>query len=419
MRLRLRDTTALAAGSALSGLLAYVFFALATRHLGAADAAPVSVLWTYWSFAAAVLTFPLQHWIARTVAATSREAEVRRALPRLAGFVMATALVSGAAAWAGRDLLFHRSDLWFPALVVLVTLGSGFIGVVRGGLAARHRFLAHAWVLVAENGSRCLAAVVLVVTGVGANVGFGLALAGGALVGLLWPSSVRFRRSPRNERASGAAASPLAFVGGAAGGQLVGQAVLTGGPVVLALSGGTAVEVTVLFAALALFRAPYTLALGLVSQITGRLTALMVAGDLVLLRRVRMLVVAATLFAALAAGVIGYAAGPWLVRLVFGESVVVDATVASLVAVGSAIALGNLVTTVTLMAQNRAHAVARGWLIGLSGGVLAFVALTGVDPMIRTVLAFVAAEAVAFLVLLGEEGRGTRRLRRSVLTAAG
>ena len=30
MRLRLRDTTALAAGSALSGLLAYVFFALAT-----------------------------------------------------------------------------------------------------------------------------------------------------------------------------------------------------------------------------------------------------------------------------------------------------------------------------------------------------------------------------------------------------
>jgi O-antigen/teichoic acid export membrane protein len=418
MRLRLRDTTALAAGSALSGLLAYVFFALATRHLGAADAAAVSVLWTYWSFAAAVLTFPLQHWIARTVAATASEAAVRNALPRLAGFVGVIALLSGAAAWTARELLFHRDDLWFPALVVAVTIGSGFIGVVRGGLAARHRFLGNAWVLVAENGSRCLAAAVLVVAGTGANVGFGVALAGGALVGLLWPSSVHFRRdAPGAERAT-PVVSPLAFLGGAAGGQLVGQAVLTGGPVVLALSGGTAVEVTVLFATLALFRAPYTLAIGLVSQVTGRLTALMVSGDLAALRRVRAVVVAATLLGAVAAGVVGYTAGPWLVRLVFGSSVVVTASVATAVAVGSAVALGNLVTTVTLMAQNRAHAVARAWLVGLAGGALAFVVLRGEAAMTSTVLAFLAAEGVAFLVLLAEEARGTSKIRRRLVPAA-
>jgi len=64
---RARDTTALGAGSLVTGLLAYVFFALSTRSLGASAAAPVSVLWTYWSFAAAALTFPLQHWIARSV----------------------------------------------------------------------------------------------------------------------------------------------------------------------------------------------------------------------------------------------------------------------------------------------------------------------------------------------------------------
>ena len=46
-------------------MLAYVFFAAVTRALGAEAAAPVAVLWAWWSFAGAALTFPLQHWIAR------------------------------------------------------------------------------------------------------------------------------------------------------------------------------------------------------------------------------------------------------------------------------------------------------------------------------------------------------------------
>ena len=46
----------------------------------------------------------------------------------------------------------------------------------------------------------------------------------------------------------------------------------------LAAVGGAPGEVTALFAGLALFRAPYTLALGLVSALTGRLTRLVVAG---------------------------------------------------------------------------------------------------------------------------------------------
>ena len=65
-----RDSGVLAVGSLLNGLLAYVFFATVTRALGAEAAAPVSVLWAYWSFAAAALAFPLQHWAARSVTAT-------------------------------------------------------------------------------------------------------------------------------------------------------------------------------------------------------------------------------------------------------------------------------------------------------------------------------------------------------------
>lgn len=415
MRLRLRDTSALAAGSALSGLLAYVFFALATRHLGASDAAAVSVLWTYWSFAAAVLTFPLQHWIARTVAADGDELSVRLAVPRIALLVAGVGVLSGLFAWIGRDLLFHRTDLWFPLLVAWVTVGSGFIGVVRGGLAARHRFIGNAVVLVAENGSRVLIATLLVIWGVQANTVFGAALAAGALVGLLFPSAYLFdRRSAGTAGAAGSRrpASPFAFLGGAGGGQLVGQAILTGGPVVLALSGGSAAEVTALFAGLALFRAPYTVAIGLVSQITGRLTSVLIAEDFATLRRARAVVIVATLASAGVAAAIGYSWGPWLIRLIFGDTVVLTAGASLLVAVGSAFALGNLVTTVSLLAQDRAHAVARAWLVALGAGAVVFGFTGGLTPMDRTVVAFLAAETLGFLLLMAEDVRGVGKIRR-------
>src|SRR4051794_22959631 len=146
-----RASAALALGSVVSGLLAYLLFALITRGLGAQAAAPVSVLWTLWAFAGAAFTFPLQHWITRTVVA-GHEGDVRRAAAVVSGLVVAAALVLGALAWLVRDQLFHRDDGWFPLMVVLVTLGSAAIGVVRGGLGGRGRFEAVAWSLVAENG---------------------------------------------------------------------------------------------------------------------------------------------------------------------------------------------------------------------------------------------------------------------------
>src|ERR1700710_1467611 len=108
---RARGSAALVVGSAVSGLLAYVFFALVTRSLGAADAAPVSVLWTYWSFAAAGVTFPVQHWILRAVVGHGTEAVVWQAFGPASTSVMAVSVVSGAVAWLLRDPLFGSGDL--------------------------------------------------------------------------------------------------------------------------------------------------------------------------------------------------------------------------------------------------------------------------------------------------------------------
>jgi O-antigen/teichoic acid export membrane protein len=409
MRLRWRDTTALAVGSVANGLLAYVFFALATRHLGADEAAAVSVLWTYWSFAAAALTFPLQHWIARSVAAHRGEGAVAAAMPRIWLVVLTVAAVAALLAWFGRESLFVSRAPWFPLLVGAVTVGSGFLGVVRGALAARHEFVSNAWILAAENGLRCVAAGVLVWLGVGVNLWFGVALAVGAAVGLTRPSTVHFHGSGSPAEGAGRE-SPLAFLGGAAGGQLLGQTVLTGGPVVLALAGGTPAQVTALFAGLALFRAPYTLAIGLVAQVTGRLTVLVVEGDRDALRRVRLAVAGLAAAATLVAVGVAASVGPALIRLVFGSDVVLGVGTTTLVAVGSALALTNLVSTLMVLAQNRAHAVARAWAVALVTGGLGFAALVALPPLDRTVWAFVVAESMALVALLVEEGRGARRV---------
>ncbi len=405
MRAPARDTTALAVGSAANGILAYVFYVLATRHLGAEVAAPVSILWTYWSFAAAALTFPIQHWIARSLAAHRGDGAVRQALPMVIALVLVASLAVGLLAWLGRDALFHRGDAWFPALVAWVTVGSGLVGVARGSLSARNRFHSVGLLLAAENALRCGGAVLLIVAGVPSSVGFGICLAAGSLVVLLWPSALRF--TPDSQRQG--AESPLGLLGGAAGGQVVGQAIMTGGPVALALSGGTAVEVTALFAGLALFRAPYTLAVGLVSQLTGRLTRAVIEGRQAALRKVRISIVVAAPASAVAAGAVGSVAGPLLVRLVFGPQVRLGELPAALIAVGSALAMANLVLTIVIIAEGRGGALTRAWIIGATGGAACFW-LAGAAPLGRVCWAFAAAEAVAFASLLVVEAGGSARM---------
>src|SRR5215217_5105937 len=112
--LRRSGAAALAVGSLVSGVLAYVFFAVVTRTLGATDAAPVAVLWAWWGFAAAGVTFPVQHWVARSVVADGAETGVAVTLPRVWAVVLGVSVGSGVVAWLLRDALFGSDGVTFP-----------------------------------------------------------------------------------------------------------------------------------------------------------------------------------------------------------------------------------------------------------------------------------------------------------------
>ncbi|NPC44070.1 lipopolysaccharide biosynthesis protein [Nocardioides sp. zg-1230] len=390
---RRRAPLLLAAGSVVSGLLAYVLFALVTRGLGAVAAAPVSVLWTVWALAAAAFTFPLQHWIARCLTA-GREGDVRGSAGQVGVMVVAAAVATGGLAWVFRDRLFHRDDAWFPVLVVLVVLGSAAVGVLRGALAGRGRMGAVAWSLVAENALRCVLVAVLLAAQVHDPVAHGLCLVAGSLIAL-WPGAWRFG-GPTTDRPGS-----LAFLGGAATGQLLAQVVLTGGAVVLALLGGSPAEITAMFATLALFRAPYMVVLGILPQVTHHVTGLVVAGDHPALRSLaRRLAVLGAVTVALGA-VIGATAGPLLVRAVFGGTVDVGAGVAALVATGCALALVNVVVMVGALALDRPGRVAGAWGLAVLVGAVALLATTAYVPVERVAFAFLATEvaAAAFLAV--------------------
>lgn len=385
-----RAALLLATGSVVSGLLAYVLFALVTRGLGAVAAAPVSVLWTVWALAGAAFTFPLQHWITRCLAA-GRESDVRASARRVGGVVAGAAVAAGGLSWLVRGRLFHREDAAFPVLIGLVVLGSAAVGVLRGGLAGRGRMAAVASSLVVENGVRCLLVGVLLLADVRDPVAHGLGLVAGSLVAA-WPDAWRFEAP--GERRGGS----LAFLGGAATAQLLAQGVLTGGAVVLALVGGSPAEITAMFATLALFRAPYMVVLGVLPQVTHHVTGLVVAGDLHALRSLARRLAAlgaATVAVAAAAGPL---AGPILVRAVFGATVDVPRGVAGVVAAGCALALVSVVLMVGALALDRPGRVAVAWGLAVVAGATALL-VTAVGLFERVAFAFLTAEVVATVLL--------------------
>jgi O-antigen/teichoic acid export membrane protein len=396
-----RQTGALGAGTVVGGLLAYAFFAMATRSLGASAAAPVSVLWTYWTMAAAILTFPLQHWTIRLLT-RGAEGTLARSRGRIWIGAAVLSVFSALLAYLARDLLFHDPTVAYPAMVAGITAGATLSGLVRGALAGRGRFAATGLSMATENLLRVALGVVVALAGGGA-VAFGIVLVLGSFSAFFWPSSLRF--DAQGTVAAESISSPLALASGLAAGSLIAQIVLTGGPVALAALGGTPRQVTSLFAALAVWRAPYLAVLGVTPRLTPALTRMTLTGDERRLRSARRWILLAVVGAAGAAFLAGATFVPPLLRAVFGSDVVLDRIPSALIGVGTAAAVGNLVLLLVMLALGTSRPVNRAWLIAAAvvGAILVAVPL---EPLDRVVTAFVAAQLTAFALLAVTRIRG-------------
>lgn len=391
---------ALAAASVISGIFAYLFIAVGTRQYGTGDFSGVAQLWTIWFFGSSVLTFPIQHWVIQRLRTDGHGGAVRVVLPRLMLFALGVGLAVLAVTFLVRGDMYGRDDVAYPLIAGGITVGAAVMGLLRGGLAGRSRFLATATALAGENVVRF--ACGLAVVAAGAAVGwYGAAILSGSLVILAWPSALRF------DGPAVPGVSPVAFLGNVAGGTVIAQSVLTAGPVVLSLTGGTRDEVTSLFTALALFRAPYIVALGLAIRMTATLTDLVAAGRSADLLRIQRRMIAGGV-ALMALGGLGAAlVGPNVLRLVFGDEVDLTRAQCTGLAVGSLAALATLGLTLVQMTDRAGRRVLQSWATALAVGVVVMVALP-LEPLPRVVAAFLASELTAFVLMALLDGSGER-----------
>lgn len=389
-----RDSAALAVGSVIAGLLAYAFFALATRTLGAHDAAPISVLWTYWSIAAAILTFTIQHWTIATMTRDGHEGTVARSLPRLSLGALALSVISASLAFVFRDSLFNDSGLTFPILIAVTTIGSFFLGFQRGVLSGRQRFAATAASLVLENLTRVVGAFVVAAADGGATA-FGFVMVAGPLTGLIWIRSLRLDRGPID---TSAMSNPFALASGTAVGSLLAQLVLTSAPVVLAVVGGAPADVTSLFVALAVWRAPYIVALGVAPQATTLMSRFVARGQRRRVAQVHALIAIFVLAGSAIAVLIGLTILEPVLQLAFGSGIEMDQWLLAELGIGTSLALGNLLLMLLLLAQRRSGLTSAAWGIAIVAST-AWLAFSGQEVLPRVVAAFLAAQATAFMVL--------------------
>lgn len=391
-------SVAIVLGAAVSGLGAYAFQVIGTRGLGEVGYAPVGVLWTLQYLIFSVLLHPVETFLARLVARNDRQpGQLGRTIRRVAAWTVAVSVVLGVVSHALRDRLFLGSDGFTLALVAIVLTYGAFV-VLRGVLAGAGHYRDYAVATGAESTLRVVAGAAVVAGGASA-LGVAATLPiGAAIVVLAWlhrgPDLLR-REAPALLPGGLPVSGPLAFLLVAGAVNASAQLLLAGAPLVLLALDAPAAAVSVCFVTVTLARAPLVFGYGgVLSRILPPLTRRAEAGDTAGLRRAGLLLVPASVSAALLGGLVAAAVGPSIIAATFGAGLRPSAGFVGLSVAAAVLATGNLLLNQVLIARHSERRLPLPWLIALAAA-LVVVAVVPWAPLDRVGLAFLVGEVVA------------------------
>jgi O-antigen/teichoic acid export membrane protein len=408
-------TSAVVAGSVVSGVAVYAFQAVAARTLGEADYAPLGVLWTIQSLVMATVLLAAETFVARESTDQGAGAgPVDAVVRRLGAWLLALAAAIGVVTWILREPLFHDVGWQLPTATVATVLTYGGFMLVRGRLAGTDRFGAYGAVTGVESCMRLGAAVPVAVL-VPTTSAFGWVFPVGPAPVLAW-WLIRGRRRTRVAggvaAATGTSPPPEAirsarpsstgrYLAATGIANVAAQVLLAAGPLALVALRAPAAEISVFFVTLTLARVPMMLAFGgLLSRVLPPLTRLARAGEHHRLRRIVLVVAGVTpLVAGLAAGMAA-GVGPALVRGLFGSGFdpagwLVAALTAMVLVATAGLGLNQVLIALDLEVRTVAP-----WLGGLAVAVLVAGLAPG-DPSSRVAMAVLAGAAAAFVGLVG------------------
>ena len=358
-------------GAVGNGVFGAAAMWLAERQLGLDAFAPLAQLWTLWSLVATGLVFGMQQWeIGRHGGAA--DAPRSRVPRRVVALVVVAAAVLLAVTAALRTQLFGTGSWWWPLAAASLPLGTAGTGLAYGLLARRRRYGALASLMVAENGLRLAATVVLGLVGATAAP-YALTVLVGFLVALvpLWRPS----RADAPSGSLGASVAALVGIGFAT------SFTVFGGPLLLGAAGGGAAVVSALFLVLIPVRVPFLLANSSLPGAMVAATERAVMGRADELRRTQGRLAAASAALAVVGALVGAAVVDPVAELVFGAGGVISPAAYGLIGAAAALCLGATFTNVVAIALDHVGATLAAW--GGAAAVGVVLTATGVlaSPM--------------------------------------
>ena len=388
-------TVAILLGTVTSAASVLVYQPVAGRALGTEGFAPIAVLWTMMFVVYTVLMIPVEQFITRRIVITDGVKGWLGADRRVVfGLLLVSWVLGVGFVLVTLDTFFEgASD--FIVITAVLLVARAIMAVSRGMLAGRRRFVAYGGTLASEAFALLSLAVIAAVSSP-TTITFAWALVVGPLTSLLF----RPWRSETERTGAGEAADAAAvFLGWLVVATAASQVVIASAPIIVGFIGGTSAAVSIVFATFTLFRGPVTSAYNVVARVLPDFTELAVRGDAEALVRWRHRIGLAGGGLAVAGAAVGYAAGPWVVTLLYGAEFEPPGVVAALGGAGVGSGLGALFVGQIFIAAGRTKDLAVAWLGALCLAALVVVAAPA-EPMLRISWGFAVGESAA-LVFLG------------------
>ena len=389
-----RRASLLSLGVGLTGLITYLYFAIASHELSKEQYGEVAVLWSAVFILVSVLQRPVEQLLSRSV---SEHIAVGRAYSRpvriaaTIQFGISLAFVAIAIALRGPitdGLLNGNETLFWIGVSAVAAYGASYFA--RGFLAGSHRLTLYALLIISESISRT-AFPLAVALGIASGqdvVALGI-VAAPTLSLIVVPFAFLRRRpdeadDPDPTPAPAAAAAPsaeaeftLAHGGGFAGAvfliMLSEQTFLNAGPLLVKAHAGAAAA-GFIFNVLMIARAPLQLFQAVSTSLLPHLTRLQAQGEQGDFRAsVRVTILAIAGFASFAAVVIAIG-GPELMQIAFGDNFTYQRADLLIITAGMGLYLSAATLNQAALAQGQIKRAAACWI----GCAIAFVVWTAV-----------------------------------------
>jgi lipopolysaccharide/colanic/teichoic acid biosynthesis glycosyltransferase len=393
--LRSDGTAYIVAGSAIAGIAAYAYQILGGRTLGTEAFAPVSVLLTVHFLTFIVILLPIEQLVVRRLTID----RARSGLPP-SGWWLAGLTVVGATLFAAIGAEeYLNGDERFIVFTGLTVVTHFVFSAARGHLAGWRRFRSYGSSSAAASLVRLVIAIAITLIHPSAS-GFALGLIAGPLIVMLWRpfQPVPVDRIELDEEAR-SSLDDRGLLWGLVLAAAASQALLLSGPVVVGLLGGSAVEISIAFAAFTLGRAPLVFGYNLLARVLPPFTEMAARGAREELRSWARGIAWAGVGLGVVAGALGWLVGPWVIGLAFGEGFVTTRLDAAVISLGVIFAGVGLFVGQILVARGDSTRLGIAWLGGVAAAV-ASIAVTPAGPVTRVTIGFAFGTLVAMVALV-------------------